>query len=193
MKKEHSKLVEKVIGNLDWDCIFESYRAFKMGVGEGNIVIPGIKRKQFSDSLTKNDIKNELKVLLKHAINGDVTEIYYGPWIISWINGDWSINDLEIEFDTDSDEDAGIYETEQDESMVQDEIIVSSRLEVIYAPQRISLSIGTIKEGLAGEEESDLLKIEMMMQKAIQNEDYELASKFRDILKYQNKDQESDT
>ena len=191
MKKEHSKLIEKVVGNLDWDCIFESYRAFKMGVGEGNIVIPGIKRKAFSDSLTKNDIKNELKVLLKHAINGDVTEIYYGPWIISWINGDWSTEEIEIEFDQNLDEEEE--GAEASEESIQEEIIVSSRLEVIYAPQRISLSIGTIREGISGDEEPDTLKIEMMMQKAIQNEDYELASKFRDILKYQNKDQESDT
>ena len=190
MKKEHSKLVEKVVSNLDWDCIFESYRAFKMGVGEGNIVIPGIQRKPFSESLTKNDIKNELKVLLKHAINGDVTEIYYGPWIISWINGDWSSDNIEIDFDTESGEDA---EDGSSIEMTQDEIIVSSRLEVIYAPQRISLSIGTVREGFSEEEEPDTLKIEMMMQKAIQNEDYELASKFRDILKYQNKEQDSDT
>lgn len=190
MKKEHSKLVDKVISNLDWDCIFESYRAFKMGVGEGNIVIPGIKRKPFGESLTKNDIKNELKVLLKHAINGDVTEIYYGPWIISWINGDWSSEEIEIDFGTDPEDDN---EAEYTEEIQQDEMIVSSRLEVIYAPQRISLSIGTIREGFSEGEEPDTLKIEMMMQKAIQNEDYELASKFRDILKYQNKDQESDT
>ena len=189
MKKEHSKLIEKVVGNLDWDCIFESYRAFKMGVGEGNIVIPGIKRKSFSDSLTKNDIKNELKVLLKHAINGDVTEIYYGPWIISWINGDWSTEEIEIDFEVQD-------ESEDDDAVqedLQEEIIVSSRLEVIYAPQRISLSIGSIKENSNEGEEPDTLKIELMMQKAIQNEDYELASKFRDILKYQNKDQSSDT
>ncbi len=189
MKKEHSKLIEKVVSNLDWDCIFESYRAFKMGVGEGNIVIPGIKRKPFSDSLTKNDIKNELKVLLKHAINGDVTEIYYGPWIISWINGDWSAEEIEIDFDIQDEAEA---EEEMQEEL-QEEIIVSSRLEVIYAPQRISLSIGSVREQLSDGEEPDTLKIEMMMQKAIQNEDYELASKFRDILKYQNKDQASDT
>jgi protein-arginine kinase activator protein McsA len=31
-----------------------------------------------------------------------------------------------------------------------------------------------------------------MLQKALQSEDYELASKFRDILKYQNKESNSD-
>ena len=71
MRKEHSKLIEKIVKSLDWDSIFEVYRAFKMGVGEGSTVIPGIKRKAFSDSLTREDIKNELKIILKHIVEGD--------------------------------------------------------------------------------------------------------------------------
>jgi hypothetical protein len=32
MRKEHSKLIDKVISSLDWDSIFEVYKAFKMGI-----------------------------------------------------------------------------------------------------------------------------------------------------------------
>jgi protein-arginine kinase activator protein McsA len=67
----------------------------------------------------------------------------------------------------------------------------NSRLEVIFAPQRIAMVVNSIKEEYL-ETESDVVKIEIMLKKALQNEDYELASKFRDILKYQNKENDSD-
>lgn len=183
MRKEHSKLIDKVIASLDWDSIFEVYKAFKMGIGEGSNVIPGIKRKPFSDSLSKNDIKGELKTILKQVIDGDISDIIYGPWIINWDNGDW--DPLEEESDIDP--------IEQEDEFVEESNIVNSRLEVIYAPQRIALIINSLKEEQNEDDPSDIYVIESMMQKAIKNEDYELASKFRDILKYQNKEQSSDT
>lgn len=184
MRKEHSKLIDKIISSLDWDSIFEVYKAFKMGIGEGSNVIPGIKRKPFSDSLTKNDIKGELKTVLKQVIEGDISDIIYGPWIINWDNGDWEPIEDEIEDEI---------EESPDENM-EESNIVDSRLEVIYAPQRIALIINSLKDDQQNEEESnDSYVIEGLMQKAIKNEDYELASKFRDILKHQNKEQSSDT
>jgi len=183
MKKEHSKLIDKILGSLDWDSIFEVYKSFKMGIGEGNTVVPGIKRKPFSESLTKNDIKNELKVLLKHVVDGGITEINYGPWIVIWSDGDWVYEEEEREMEEDENE----YEEEE-----TDDSIVTSRLEVIYAPQRIALLISSLREEIL-EDQEDSAMIEIMMQKAIQNEDYELASKFKDILKHQNKETKSDT
>ena len=176
MRKEYSKLVDKIIKSLDWDSIFDVYKAFKMGVGEDSTVIPGIKRKSFGDSFTRDDIKNELKVFLKHVIEGDMSDIIYGPWIINWTNGDWELEDAE-----------------EEEEEVENEFsdIVNSRLEVIFAPQRIAMVVNSIKEEYL-ETESDVVKIEIMLKKALQNEDYELASKFRDILKYQNKENDSD-
>lgn len=177
MRKEHSKLIEKIVKSLDWDSIFEVYRAFKMGVGEGSTVIPGIKRKAFSDSLTREDIKNELKIILKHIVEGDLPDLIYGPWIINWINGDWEIDIVDAE--------------EEDEEEDEFSDIVNSRLEVIFAPHRIAMMINSFKEEYI-DTESDVVKIELMLKKALQNEDYELASKFRDILKYQNKESDSD-
>jgi hypothetical protein len=179
MRKEHSKLIDKVVKSLDWDSIYDVYKAFKMGVGEGSSVVPGIKRKPFSDSLTKEDIRNELKVIIKHIVSSDISDLVYGPWIINWINGDWAI--------LDEDEDGEKIELSEDEML-----IVNSKLEVIFAPQRISMMIDSIAGEYSNEEESDIMKIELMMQKALQAEDYELASKFRDILKYQNKELDSD-
>ena len=182
MRKEHSKLIDKVISSLDWDSIFDVYKAFKMGIGEGSNVIPGIKRKPFSDSLTKNDIKGELKTVLKQVIDGDISDIIYGPWIINWDNGDWEPIEDEVDEDTDG----------QEAENIEDDNIVNSRLEVIYAPQRIALIINSLKDEHPEEELNDSYLIESLMQKAIKNEDYELASKFRDILKYQDKEQSSD-
>jgi len=182
MRKEHSKLIDKVISSLDWDSIFEVYKAFKMGIGEGSNVIPGIKRKPFSDSLTKNDIKGELKTILKQVIDGDISDIIYGPWIINWDNGDWEPIEDEVDGDID----------DQEAENIEDDNIVNSRLEVIYAPQRIALIINSLKDEHSEEEVNDSYLIEGLMQKAIKNEDYELASKFRDILKYQDKEQSSD-
>lgn len=179
MRKEHSKLIDQVVKNLDWDCILEVYKAFKMGVGEGSTVIPGIKRKPFGDSLKKEDIRNELKVILKHVVTGDISELSYGPWIISWMNGDWEFEEID---ETEGEE----YADEEDLSLV------NSRLEVILAPQRIAMIVNSVKSEEFYEGESDSLKIEIMLQKALQSEDYELASKFRDILKYQNKESNSD-
>jgi hypothetical protein len=151
-----------------------------MGVGEGNTIVPGIKRKPFSDRLTKNDIKGELKILLKHVVEGGINEINYGPWIVIWSDGDWEYSD-ELE---ENEEEYGTEEV--------DDSVVSSRLEVIYAPQRIALIINSYREEIT-EEEEDSVMLEVMMQKAIDKEDYELASKFKDILKHQNKEMKSDT
>lgn len=182
MRKEHSKLIDKIISSLDWDSIFDVYKSFKMGIGEGSNVIPGIKRKPFSDSLSKNDVKGELKAILKQVIDGDISDITYGPWIINWDNGDWEPVEDELEEDIE----------DQDEENTEDYNLVNSRLEVIYAPQRIALIINILKDDHPEEDLTDTYLIEGLMQKAIKNEDYELASKFRDILKHQDKEQSSD-
>ncbi len=97
-------------------------------------------------------------------------------------NGDWEPVEDEIDEDID----------DQEEENIEDPNIVNSRLEVIYAPQRIALIINSLKDEQPEGEPNDSYLIESLMQKAIKNEDYELASKFRDILKHQDKEQSSD-
>ncbi|NBO23591.1 hypothetical protein EBU94_09685, partial [bacterium] len=94
MKNKNSKIIEKVISSLDWDAIFEVNKCFKHGVGEGTSAIPGVKRKPFVDGITKNDIKNELKCLLKYVIENDYSELIYGYWMIFWNNSEWAEADL---------------------------------------------------------------------------------------------------
>ena len=177
MKKPNNKLIDKVISSLDWDSIIEVNKCFKIGVGEGTSVIPGIKRKVFSDILNKNDIKSELKILLNYAIDNDIAELFYGPWMIFWDNGEW------VELRNDD-------EDEDDEPIGGDiktglDIRFDSSLEVIYSPQRIHVIGNTGKSDLT-KDESDINRLEEMLKKAIATENFELATKIKDLLALQN-------
>jgi hypothetical protein len=177
MKKPNNKLIDKVISSLDWDSIIEVNKCFKIGIGEGTSVIPGIKRKVFSDILNKNDIKSELKILLNYAIENDIAELFYGPWMIFWVNGEW------VELSDDDDD-------EDDEPISGDikaglNIRFDSSLEVIYSPQRIHVIGNTEKTDLA-KDESDINRLEAMLKKAIETENFELATKIKDLLALQN-------
>jgi hypothetical protein len=178
MRKPNNKLIDKVISSLDWDSIIEVNRCFKIGVGEGTSVIPGIKRKIFSDSLTKNDVKSELKTLLNYEIDNDMAELFYGPWMIFWVNGEW----IELRNDDEDDDD--------DEPIGGDiktglGINFDSSLEVIYSPQRIHV-IGNTDKTDVNKGESDVTRLEAMLKKAIDTENFELATKIKDLLALQN-------
>jgi len=55
---------------------------------------------------------------------------------------------------------------------------------VIYSPQRICLA-NVVGKSDYKIEETDFDKLENMLKKAIDSENYELASKIRDVIKYQ--------
>lgn len=188
MKKNTSenKLIDKIISSLDWDSILEVNKCFKLGVGEGSSVVPGIKRKVFSESLTKNDIKTELKTLLKYVVANDIAEMFYGPWMIFWVNGEWI--KLDIENDDEDDDKPNIPFGD-----VNTEIIVSfdSTLEVIYSPQRITVA-GNSHRNDAINDDSDVTRLETMLKKALDSENYELANKIKEILSLQNNQETED-
>ena len=177
MKKPNNKLIDKVISSLDWNCIIEVNRCFKIGVGEGTSVIPGIKRKIFSDSLNKNDIKSELKILLNYAIDNDLAELFYGPWMIFWVNGEW----IEIKLNDDEDYNEPI----NGDVKAGLDVNFDSSLEVIYSPQRIHVVGNPNKNGVPSSE-SDSIRLEEMLKKALASENYELATKIKDLLALQN-------
>ena len=182
MRTGNNKLIDKVISSLDWDAIYEVNKCFKHGVGDGTSAIPGVKRKPFADGISKNDIKNELKSLLKYVIENDLAELIYGYWMIFWNNAEWSeesINQLRDQYDDEDEEDF-------------DAIILDSTLEVIYSPQRICAIENTQLKDLKGED-SDMSNLETMLKKALSREQYELASKIRDVIKLQNSSEQSDT
>jgi hypothetical protein len=178
MKKEHSKLMEKVIQSFDWDSILEINRVLKIGTGMGSEIIPGIKKKVFGDSLTKNDYKTELRSLIKHTIENHLPQITYGNWIIYWVSDDW---DIEMPYPIDEED-----ESDDDEEGVY--FVMEPQLEIIYSPQRIIMK-GKISDPI--EEGKDYVNLEDLLEKAVQNEDYEQATKIRDLIS-QNKGKNSD-
>jgi protein-arginine kinase activator protein McsA len=60
-----------------------------------------------------------------------------------------------------------------------------SSLEVIYSPQRIHVVGNTDKTDL-NKDESDVTRLEAMLKKAIDTENFELATKIKDLLALQN-------
>lgn len=179
MRKDFQKLIDKTLSSLDWESIHQIHKAFKFGIGEGSEVIPGLKRKIYSDSLTKTDIKNELKVLLKFVVDNDISKLVYGQWMIFWFNQDWEVNfDPEVQSEID----------EMDEEI--EEMQFDSRLEVIYAPQRICLTVNAAPPQSA--ENPGLLVLKEMMENALKKENYELAKKIKDILDLANTAPSSD-
>jgi hypothetical protein len=172
MKKEHTKLVEKVLQSFDWNSIFEINKILKVGIGDGNEIIPGLKKKIFNSDLSKSDYKTELRFLIKHAIKNHLSQFTYGNWIIYWASDDWSI---EMTYPLD-DEDPEFGEEDH-------YFVIEPQLEIIYSPQRIFLK-GKISE--PEEDGSDPVKLEDLLQRAIENEDYEQATKIRDLISKNN-------
>lgn len=169
--------MEKLVQSLDWDTIFGVHKTFKFGIGEGSEVIPGLKRKIYSESLTKNDVKNELKSLLRYVINNDVSKFSYGPWMIFWFNQDW-----DIVFDD---------EDEFDDLEIED-FKVESRLEVLFSPQRICLTIDAKHQQVVDNISNEEAVLTKMLKKALKSEKYEMAGKIQELLDLNNSEASSD-
>lgn len=179
MNKKYNKLVDKIIQGLDWDSILEVHKVFKMGVGIDNNVIPGIKRKPFSDSLSKSDLKSELRSLIRYAIDNQMPQLSYGPWIIYWVSEEWDFDFYSEEGD----------ESEEDPEPIEFSILIESHLEVIYSPQRISVS-QQVSDSEIDPSENEI-NLEEMLERALEKEDYETATKIRDLI-LKNKEKNSD-
>lgn len=175
MDKRHTKIIDKVISGFDWDAILEVNRCFHIGVGEGAQAISGIKRKPFGPEITKNDYKSELRALLKHVMQNDVAELFFGTWMIFWTNSDW----IQIESS-----DIGLEQPMEGGQIPEFQIEIDSTLEVIFSPQRIFVMENSNRERQINED-SDVNRLESMLKKALDQEKYELASKIRDIIRIQ--------
>ena len=96
--------------------------------------------------------------------------------MIFWVNGEW------VELSDDDDEDD---EPTGGNIKAGLNIRFDSSLEVIYSPQRIHVIGNTEKTDLA-KDESDINRLEAMLKKAIETENFELATKIKDLLALQN-------
>jgi hypothetical protein len=175
MEKGIQKIVDKLVQNLDWNSILMIHKAFKHGIGQGSEVIPGLKRKNYDQNLGVKDLKHELKTILKYVVENDYQSFTYGNWIVSWYNQEWN-------------QDTIIETLSQEDEEIEFEVeLPNTKLEVIYAPQRICISMDT---GVTTSGVSDLDTLKAMLENALAEENYEMAQKIQDILKMSHKSEE---
>jgi hypothetical protein len=175
MEKGIQKIVDKLVQSLDWNSILMIHKAFKHGIGQGSEVIPGLKRKNYDQNLEVKDLKHELKTILKYVVVNDYQSFTYGNWIVSWYNQEWN-------------QDTIIETLSQEDEEIEFEVeLPNTRLEVIYAPQRICISMDT---GVTPSGVSDLDTLKAMLENALAEENYEMAQKIQDILKMSHKSEE---
>lgn len=163
-------MIEKVVQSLDWDSILLIHKAFKHGVGQGSEVIPGLKRKVYEDSLGVRDLKSELKSILKYVVENDYRSYIYGNWIISWYNQQWNEQTVIETY------------TQNDQEIELEIELPNSKLEVVYAPQRICIMSDLEENESSVRISSDHLTLKTMLDKALAEENYEMAQKIQDLL-----------
>jgi len=166
-------IIEKSINSFDWDDISKMYKILGLKVGSQTIKIDGLNKKQ---KTTPESIKKEIELVLNYIVDNDVPELQYGPWSIYWVNGEWEIEIAPERPDLDS-------------LIVP---IMESKLQIHFIPQST-----TVKEfldidlddddyededGFIEDEVDDILFLESRLKKAIDKEEWMIASRLRDLL-----------
>lgn len=164
------RLIDGVISSIDWDQIAKFYKILNKKIGYEQVKIKGIVR---NDKITENSLKDELTKVLEYVIDNDLAEMSYGSWLIIWTNGEWEIVES-IEANLEGD---------QEEIQIP---IMESKLQVHFIPQSV-----TMKEDVDIPEDlfvmDDTIILEGRLKTCIDQEDYVLAGKIRDVLEELNK------
>ena len=187
MAHKYTHLVNGVIKNLDWDSILLVHKSFNKGVGCEATIIPGVKRKPYSEELTIKDIKQELRAVLNFVIERGSGELNYGLWLINWYNAD------EEEFMDLGDDDFEDDENDQEEHDEFNDVETwfPTKLQVILSPQRISI-MDYSSERFEVDMNPNFKSLDIMLEEAIGNEDYELANKLKAVISHKSKDKNHD-
>ena len=164
--------INRVNGSIKWGSITKIYKIKEKGIGHSTIKISGMPRIPYK-KVTEEEIKKEVTLLIEYIIENNIPHLEYGMWSILWINGEWEV---EIGLDNSSEFD----EEEQNVFLP----FADSRLEVNFVPQKaISQETATYPEDSYQEvEESDETVLNRILDKSIKEENYELASKLKDII-----------
>jgi hypothetical protein len=164
------RLINGVISSIDWDQIAKFYKILNKKIGYEQVKIKGITR---NDKITTDSLQEELLRVLEYVIDNDLPEMSYGPWLIIWTNGEWEIMES-IQ--------AGLEES-QEEIQIP---IMESKLQVHFIPQSV-----TMKEDVDLPQDffemDDTVILEGRLKTCIEQEDYVLAGKIRDVIEELNK------
>ena len=164
------RLIDGVISSIDWDQIAKFYKVLNKKIGYEQVKIKGIIR---NDKATPESIKEEVSKVLEYIIENDLPEMSYGPWVILWVNGEWEIvESIQVNLDEPAEE-------------IQLPIM-ESKLQVHFIPQSV-----TMKEEVDVPQDffemDDTIILEGRLKECIEEEDYVLAGKIRDVLEELNK------
>lgn len=174
ISEKNKILINRVLDTIDWTLILKFYKLVGRTIGTESTQIPGIKKLDKKTKLNEDHIKDEVMHIINHVVENDLAQYTYGPWSVIWVNGEW---EMEV---PQTDEDGN--ELENGESHFIP--IMESMLEVYFSPMMVvSKETVLTDEDLDEEEEkietSDLQK---QLDKALRDENYELASKIRDLI-----------
>jgi hypothetical protein len=165
------RLINGVISSIDWDQIAKFYKILNKKIGYEQVKIKGITR---NDKITTDSLQEELLRVLEYVIDNDLPEMSYGPWLIIWTNGEWEIMES-IQ--------AGLEES-QEEIQIP---IMESKLQVHFIPQTVTMKEDVDLPQDFFEMDDDTVILEGRLKTCIEQEDYVLAGKIRDVIEELNK------
>lgn len=181
ISEKNMTLIERVINTIDWELIYKLYKLVNRTVGSETTQIQGIKKLPKGTKLSEEHIKEEVLCLINHVVRNDISQFMYGPWEITWINGEW---EMEMDRDDEYDENNGENGGENEPEFMP---LVESILEVRFSPM-IVISKEVVVDEKTPFKDPGTRNLQDDLKKALESEDYELASKIRDLIDiYKNK------
>lgn len=165
-------LIDRVLDTIDWPLMLKFYKLVGRTVGTENVQIPGIKKLEKKVKLSQDHIRDEVNRVINHVVENDLAQYVYGPWNVIWINGEW---EMEI---PETDEN-GKEMPDGESTFVP---IIESMLEVYFSPMVVISREEVLDEDGGESEKPETSDLQKQLEKAINDENYELASKIRDLI-----------
>lgn len=170
MNIKNKILAERVIDSIDWESILKIYKILGLKVGEDPQKIPGIRKLHKGEKMTADSIKNEISTVVNYVIENDIPELEYGPWDVIWVNGEWEI-DITEEI-----EQLGDMENLEGRVFIP---VQESVLELFFVP---FMAVSQEKISPDEVDKTEPNDLNSKLKKALEEENYELASKIRDLI-----------
>jgi hypothetical protein len=184
ISEKNKTLISRVIDTIDWPLIHKFYKLVGRTIGTETTQIPGIKKLDKKTKLTDEHIKEEVLHVINHVVENDISQYMYGPWNVIWVNGEW---EMEIpETDDNGEWEMEIPETDDNGKEIENGEstfipIMESMLEVYFSPM-VVVSRETVLTDEEIDEKPETADLQKQLDKALNDENYELASKLRDLI-----------
>lgn len=170
ISKKNKILINRVINTIDWTLIHKFYKLVGRTIGTETIQIGGIKKLDKKTKLLEIHIKEEVIGIINHVVENDISQFMYGPWNVIWVNGEWEMEIPEID-------DKGNELLNGESTYVP---ILESMLEVYFSPMTVISKETVVVDDSV--EKPNSLDLSKQLEKALIDENYELASKIRDLI-----------